>query len=60
MRCDQGEAVQAMEMAGSYSPDAYTMTVSSTRTGGPGAGGEARMKMRMDARRVGACDSKTA
>ena len=60
MRCDQGETVQTMEMAGTYSPEAYTMTVSSIREGGPGPGGEARMKMRMDAKRVGTCDGKTA
>ena len=60
MRCDQGEAVQTMEMAGTYSPDAYTMTVTTNREGGAGPGGEARMKMRMDAKRIGECDGKTS
>jgi hypothetical protein len=60
MRCDAGEAVQAMEMAGTYSPDSYTMTITSVRTGEPGPGGEVRMKMRMDAKRVGDCDPKPA
>lgn len=60
MRCDAGEGVQVMEMAGTYSPEAYSMTVSSVREGGAGPGGEARMKMRMDSRRVGECDGKTA
>jgi hypothetical protein len=36
------------------------MTVTSVRSGGKGPGGEARMKMRMDARRVGECDKQTA
>ena len=60
MRCDAGGAVQSMEMAGTYSPEAYTMTISSVRTGGEGPGGEVRMKMRMEARRVGECDGKSA
>jgi hypothetical protein len=60
MRCDQGDGVQTMEMAGTYSPKAYAMTVTSVRSGGKGPGGEARMKMRMDARRVGECDEQTA
>jgi hypothetical protein len=57
MRCATGPAVQVMEMAGSYSPDSYTMTVTSTRDGGAGPGGVAKMKMRMDATRLGACDT---
>ncbi len=60
MRCDAGEAVQSMEMAGTYSPDTYSMTMTSVRTGEPGPGGEVRMKMRMDAKRVGECDPKSA
>lgn len=60
MRCDAGGAVQSMEMAGSYSPESYSMTVTSVRTGGPGPGGEVRMKMRMDAKRIGECDPKSA
>ena len=61
MRCDGGGgATQVMEMAGSYSPEAYTMTVTTIREGGAEAGGEAKMKMRMDAKRVGACDPKAA
>ena len=60
MRCDAGEAAQVMEMAGTYSPDSYTMTMTTVREGGAGPGGEARMKMRMDARRVGECDKDSA
>lgn len=60
MRCDSGEMVQTMAMAGTYSPDAYTMTVTTNRQGGPGPDGQARMTMRMDAKRVGECDGKAA
>lgn len=60
LRCDSGETAQVMDMAGTYSPEAYSMTVSSTREGAAGAGGEARMKMRMEAKRVGDCDAKGA
>ena len=60
MRCDAGQGAQVMEMAGTYSPDSYTMTMTTVREGGGGAGGEARMKMRMDAKRIGECDGKTA
>jgi hypothetical protein len=56
MRCDAGEAAQVMEMAGTYSPDSYTMTMTTVREGGAGPGGAARMTMRMDAKRVGECD----
>jgi hypothetical protein len=58
MRCDAGEAVQSMAMAGSYSPESYSMTVTSVRTGGAGPAGEVRMKMRMEAKRIGDCDGK--
>ena len=60
MRCDAGGAAQIMEMAGTYSPNSYTMTMTTVREGGAGPGGEARMKMRMDARRVGECDGNQA
>lgn len=60
MRCDAGQGAQVMEMAGTYSPESYSMTMTTVREGGAGAGGEARMKMRMDAKRVGECDGKTA
>ncbi len=60
MRCDAGQGAQVMEMAGTYSADSYSMIMTTLREGGDGPGGEARMKMRMDARRVGECDGKTA
>ncbi len=60
MRCDAGQGEQVMEMAGTYSPDSYSMTMTTLREGGSGPGGEARMKMRMDARRVGDCTAEQA
>jgi hypothetical protein len=60
MRCDGGGATQVMAMAGSYSPEAYTMTVETIREGRAGPGGEAKMKLRMEAKRIGACDPKSA
>lgn len=58
MRCDAGESVQLMEMAGTYSPDSYTMTMTMKRAGAESPGAGTRMTMRVDARHVGACDAK--
>lgn len=58
MRCKAGGADQVMEMAGTYSPESYAMTVTTIREGGAGPGGQMRMKMRMDSNRVGECDGK--
>ena len=60
MRCDAGEGVQLMEMAGTYSDESYTMTMTTMREGAAGPGGDAKMTMRMDARRVGECDKASA
>ena len=60
MRCDAGEGMQLMEMAGTYSDEAYTMTMTTMREGAAGPGGDAKMTMRMDARRVGECDKESA
>ena len=60
MRCDEGGATQVMEMAGTYSPESYTMTMNMDREGGAAAAGEMRMKMRVDAKRVGECTGKEA
>lgn len=54
MNCTSAGATQVMEMAGTYSSDAYSMTMSSTGGAGPTEG--MKMKMRVDARRVGECD----
>ena len=55
--CKQPSATQTMAMIGSYSPEAYTMAVTSTTAGGDPAGAMV-MKMKIDARRIGACDGK--
>lgn len=55
MKCTQESGTQLMQMAGTYSPDSYTMTMSTTSAGeGPAAG--MKMRMRIDARRLGECD----
>lgn len=59
MRCDAGEGVQLMEMAGTYADEAYTMTMTTMREDAAGPGGNAKMTMRMDARRVGECDKES-
>lgn len=57
LNCKHPQATQTMAMVGSYSPDNYTMTMTATNVGG-GPAGEMVMKMKVDARRVGACDGK--
>ncbi|MES2120321.1 MAG: DUF3617 domain-containing protein [Pseudomonadota bacterium] len=54
MRCGKGSAMQTMQMAGTYSPDAYQMQMSTTGAGKDGQAGMA-MKMRVEARRIGEC-----
>ena len=60
MRCSQGDASQLMEMAGTYSPDRYSMRMTTTMQGMPGPAGEMRMRMRVDAERIGECTGKEA
>ena len=60
MRCAQGGMNQVMEMAGTYSPDSYRMRMSTATEGGGGPAEGMSMRMRVDARRVGACDGKEA
>lgn len=56
MRCSQEGVSQRMEMNGTYSPTSYEMRMKSRTEGGPG--GEAMtMQMKVDAKRVGECDS---
>jgi len=55
MRCDQGGASQVMELEGTYSPDSYDMRMTTSIEGASGAAGEMRMRMRVEARRVGEC-----
>lgn len=59
MHCSADKASRTMTMTGSYSPDAYHMTVTSKGSGpasSPMAG--MSMKMEMDARRTGPCTGK--
>jgi hypothetical protein len=46
-----------MQMAGTYSADAYSM-VMTTSSSGAGAPAGMKMRMRVEAKRVGACDGK--
>ena len=57
--CKHPQATQTMAMVGSYSPDAYTMTMTATNTG-DGPAGQMVMKMRVDAKRVGECTAEQA
>jgi hypothetical protein len=55
MNCSEQGSTQLMEMAGTYSANAYAMTMKATASGkGPDAG--MTMRMRIDAKRAGACD----
>lgn len=60
MRCSQGDIAQVMEMAGTYSPDSYTMRMTTRFEGAPEPASGMRMRMRVDAQRVGQCDGTEA
>lgn len=55
LNCKHPQATQTMAMIGSYSPDAYTMTMTMANAGG-GPQGQMTLKMKVDAKRLGACD----
>ena len=57
MRCSQDGVTQVMQMSGTYSSNSYEMRMHSTTEGGP-AGAPMTMKMQVQSRRVGECDSK--
>lgn len=58
MKCSENGSTQTMTMTGTYSPDTYAMRMSMQ---GDGRGMEGMsMKMRVDAKRIGACDGKEA
>jgi hypothetical protein len=57
LNCKHPNATQTMAMVGTYSPEAYTMTMTATNVGG-GPEGQMTMKMKVDAKRTGACDGK--
>ena len=58
MHCTQQGVSQAMTMAGTYSPEAYSMHMTTTSQGGPSAQGNLSMKMKVEARRVGECAAR--
>lgn len=60
MRCSEQGATQTMAMQGTYGPDDYAMQMTMQAAGLPGAGEGMTMKMRIDAKRVGECDDKSA
>jgi len=60
MRCDRAGMQQLIEMAGTYSPETYDMRMSISTEAGAGPGGEVRMRMRVEAKRVGECAEKQA
>jgi hypothetical protein len=60
MRCQAGGGTQIMEMTGNYTRDNYSMTMSMDQQGGPEAAAGLRMRMRVDAKRVGECAGEEA
>ena len=59
MRCDnKSGSAPTMQMAGTYSPDAYQMHTSMKMAAGTGGEKGMSMQMRIDARRVGECTGK--
>jgi hypothetical protein len=59
MRCEHPNASQLMELAGTYEPRRYSMTMTATNQGDRPVE-QFAMKMKVDAKHVGACDAKTA
>jgi len=60
MRCSAGAGEQVMRMEGSYSPDSYSLRMTSAVEGAAGVAGTLKMQMRIDAKRVGECDTPPA
>lgn len=59
MTCDAEGRTQAMNLAGTYTPDTYQLEMLVQGQGEqPGPSGQMTMKMRVDARRVGECTGK--
>ena len=56
MQCSGDGTTQSMAMQGTYSADAYQMRVSLNADAGAGPAGGMKMKMRVDAKRIGECD----
>ena len=57
LNCQHPNAKQTMVLTGDYQPDSYTMTMTAD-TEGSGAMEKMTMKMKVDAKRIGACDGK--
>jgi hypothetical protein len=55
--CKHGATTTNMTMVGSYQPNAYSMTMTTTNQGA-GAVENMAMKMKIDAKRTGDCDGK--
>jgi hypothetical protein len=55
MNCKDERSAQTMVMVGTYSANAYAMTMTATGTQA-GAGDGVKMRMSVDAKRVGTCD----
>jgi hypothetical protein len=55
LNCKHPNATQTMVLVGDYEPDSYVMTMTATNEGA-GPAEQMVMKMRVDAKRVGACD----
>lgn len=55
MRCTEREMVHAMDLTGTYSPNAYRMEMTAKAGVGEDAGNGMVMRMRVDAKRVGEC-----
>lgn len=58
MRCQANGATQVMAMDGTYSPESYSMRMTTSSEGAPGPAGGMEMKMRVESRRIGECDAK--
>jgi hypothetical protein len=54
--CEHPKATQTMELAGTYQPNSYQMTMSVSSKGSTPME-TMNMKMTVDARRVGECDA---
>ena len=55
--CKHPQATQTMALTGEYQPNSYTMAMTATNEGG-GPVAQMTMRMKVDARRLGACDGK--
>lgn len=60
MQCKQEGATQLMQMTGTYSPDSYTMHMTSTTNGGQSSEENIAMKMKVEAKRIGKCSGEQA